>query len=181
MAKAPRASTITTRDGKRRRLVELFLWRESLPRPSRLTPCSECKAPGYTRGRKTWCYNCRIGALHPHGPHDIPAVRTCLHCEICGDLPASNAILGLAFACDTCCSETRQATPPLAPRSHCQDCHDTDNAGQWTFGLDGRRLCNTHFTQEPTPSEYIRARAQLILSKAGAMDPAIGRRFAAPN
>ena len=108
-------------------------------------------------------------------------MRTCLHCEICGDLPASNAILGLAFACDACCSETRQATPPLAPRSHCQDCHDTDNAGQWSFGLDGRRLCNTHYTQESTPSEFIRVRAQLILSKAGALDPAIGRRFTAPN
>ena len=36
--------------------------------------------------------------------------------------------------------------------------------------------CNTHYTQEPMPAEYCRARAQLILAKAVAMDPAIGRR-----
>ena len=30
-------------------------------------------------------------------------------------------------------------------------------------------------------AEYIRARAQLILAKAGALDPAIGRRHTAPD
>ena len=49
------------------------------------------------------------------------------------------------------------------------------------LGLDGRRLCNTHYIQEPQPDEYIRARAQLILAKAGALDPAIGHRHTAPD
>ena len=84
---------------------------------------------------------------------------------------------GLAFACNTCCDETASSNPPAAPLTHCQDCYETDNAGQWGFGLDGRRLCNPHVTQEPHPAEYLRARAQLILSKAAAMDPAIGRRL----
>ena len=90
---------------------------------------------------------------------------------------APAAIAGLAFACTNCCEEAARSNPPAAPLEHCQDCYKTDNAGQWGFGLDGRRLCNTHVTQEPMPAEYLKAQAQLILSKAAAMDPAIGRRL----
>ena len=102
-----------------------------------------------------------------------------MHCEICGDTPVTKTLAGLAFACENCCATLRPAAPPRL--DICQNCNRTDNAGSWGNGLDGRRLCNTHYTQEPQPAEYCRARAQLILAKAVAMDPAIGRRHTGPT
>ena len=121
-----------------------------------------------------------MGALHPHGALDAPATRSCPHCEICGDAPdhVHNTLAGLAFACDECCEARYPATQQRLDQ--CRDCNRTDNAGSWGNGLDGRRLCNPHYTQEPQPEEYRRARAQLILSKMIALDPAIGRRTLAP-
>ena len=119
-----------------------------------------------------------MGALHPHQALDTPAVRTCMLCEICGDTPVTKTLAGLAFACENCCEALRPAAP--ARLDICRDCNRSNNAGSWGNGLDGRRLCNTHYTQEPQPAEYCRARAQLILAKAVAMDPAIGRRHTGP-
>ena len=77
------------------------------------------------------------------------------------------ALAGLAFACAQCCRELR--TPPPQPATRCVDCDSKDPVGNWCLGLDGRRLCNTHSTQESRPEGYRLARAQLIVAKAGGL------------
>ena len=167
LASRPSAKTVCNREERQRRLTELFIWRQDLPRASPQTPCRECLQPGYLRQGTQWCFACRMGALHPHGPQDLPAWRFCRHCEICGDMDSSMALAGLAFVCRQCCQELR--VPPPQPVARCTDCDSPDPAGSWHLGLDGRRLCNTHLTQECRPEGYRLARAQLIVAKAGCL------------
>ena len=110
MAARPTVTAMCNRERKQRRLVEFFIWRQDLPVASLATPCRECLQPGYLRRGTQWCFACRMGALHPHGPDDPPAWRFCRHCEMCGDKDPVMALAGLAFACTQCCTELR--TPP---------------------------------------------------------------------
>jgi hypothetical protein len=167
LAVRPSVAVMCKRERKQRHLVEFFLWRQDLPIASTQTPCRECLQPGYLRRGTQWCFDCRMGALHPHGPQDQPAWRFCRHCELCGDSDPTMALAGLAFACAQCCAELR--TTPPQPAARCVDCDSTDPAGSWNLGLDGRRLCNTHCTQECRPEGYRLARAQLIVAKAGGL------------